>query len=446
MKRLLLLTFAALCAIALLNGSMAEGANSDWYAKVLDDRDIIEAYPYYAILDVNGDDVPVLIVSSTEDSLIGFEDRGRVYTCFEGKPTLVMEAGGGGGETFFSCWDEHTLTHHSRLSGEAHFEVYRVVDGALELVTLADAYEPGHYEKYDNSETVYLQDGAEITAKQYKALRARYTNDEDIVTFEGESDAAPADDDREEKDSVSIEWVQKRLRALGYTAAPVDGVYGSRMKSAVKRFQREAGLRADGIIGDNTVRALKKKSAPYCSGYIELKKGDSGDRVRELQEKLRELGFLSGSVDGSYGRKTVDAVAWYKSHFDLDGSGRSVDAETVRMIMDTDPEDVDWSEEDEDDVDDEDDEDDEDDADDDDAEDDEDDVDDEDDEDDEDDDTDDDADEDADEDADDDTDDDTDDDADDDDGDYDDSDDGDDDGDYDDGGDYDGDDDVGAVG
>ena len=346
MRRLLLLTFAALCAFALLNGSMAEDANSDWYAKILDDRNIIGAYPYYAILDVNGDDVPVLIVSSTEDSFIGLEDRARVYTCFEGKPTMVMEVGGGGGDTFFSCWDEHTLTRHYRLSGEAHMEVYRVVDGTLEMVTQADAYQPGHYGIFANTETVHLQDGAEITAKQYEALGARYANEEDIVTYEGETDYAPddedddEDDDREEKASVSIEWVQKRLRALGYTAAPVDGVYGSRLKSAVKRFQREVGLKADGIIGDKTIRALQKKNAPYCSDYIELKKGDSGDRVRELQEKLRELGFLKGSVDGSYGRKTVDAVAWFKSHFDLDGSGRSVDAETVRMIMETDLEDV----------------------------------------------------------------------------------------------------------
>lgn len=347
MRRILLLTIAALCALALLNAAMAEVANSDWYDEVLDDREIIEEYPYYAILDINGDDVPVLIVSSTEDSLIGYEDRGRVYTCFEGEPTLVMEAGGGGGDTFYSCWDEHTLTHHSRLSGEAHMEVYRVMDGALELVTQADVYEPGHYDQYTNRETVYLQDGAEITAKQYKALCARYADESDIVTYEGESDYAPDDDGREDEASVSIEWVQKRLRALGYTAAPVDGVYGSRLKSAVKRFQREVGLKADGIIGDNTIRALKKKNAPYCTDYIELRKGDSGDRVKELQEKLRELGFLNGSVDGSYGRKTVDAVAWFKSHFDLDGSGRSVDAETVRMIMETDPEDIDWSDEEE---------------------------------------------------------------------------------------------------
>lgn len=51
--------------------------------------------------------------------------------------------------------------------------------------------------------------------------------------------------------------VQQALKQLGYFKYPTaTGYYGSMTVSAVKKFQRESGLTADGIVGNKTKRAL----------------------------------------------------------------------------------------------------------------------------------------------------------------------------------------------
>ncbi|WP_411502015.1 spore cortex-lytic enzyme [Brevibacillus centrosporus] len=54
--------------------------------------------------------------------------------------------------------------------------------------------------------------------------------------------------------------LQYRLQMLGYYDEKLDGVYGSDTIHAVKQFQRNYGLPADGIVGNNTWRTLKRVS------------------------------------------------------------------------------------------------------------------------------------------------------------------------------------------
>lgn len=51
--------------------------------------------------------------------------------------------------------------------------------------------------------------------------------------------------------------LQSRLAALGYSVGEVDGVFGNATSSAVARFQQESGLIADGVAGEQTIRALE---------------------------------------------------------------------------------------------------------------------------------------------------------------------------------------------
>lgn len=55
----------------------------------------------------------------------------------------------------------------------------------------------------------------------------------------------------------NIKAVQTRLAELGYYNYKVDGIWGSRTLSAVKRFQKDYGLTQDGIVGARTEKALK---------------------------------------------------------------------------------------------------------------------------------------------------------------------------------------------
>ena len=56
--------------------------------------------------------------------------------------------------------------------------------------------------------------------------------------------------------TANIKAVQTRLATLGYYTYKVDGIWGSRTKKAVKKFQRDYGLTADGIAGKKTITAL----------------------------------------------------------------------------------------------------------------------------------------------------------------------------------------------
>lgn len=54
----------------------------------------------------------------------------------------------------------------------------------------------------------------------------------------------------------NIKIVQQRLYNLKYYTYKVDGIWGSRTLAAVKNFQRDNGLVADGIVGAKTEKAL----------------------------------------------------------------------------------------------------------------------------------------------------------------------------------------------
>jgi peptidoglycan hydrolase-like protein with peptidoglycan-binding domain len=49
--------------------------------------------------------------------------------------------------------------------------------------------------------------------------------------------------------------------------------------------------------------------------YVELKKGSSGDEVISLQNRLKELGYYAGEVDGKYGNNTVNALKQFQKAF-----------------------------------------------------------------------------------------------------------------------------------
>ena len=130
-----------------------------------------------------------------------------------------------------------------------------------------------------------------------------------------------------------VESLQKRLRDLGYTAHPVDGHYDSRIKEAVALFQRTAHLEDDGVATSETQKALYASTAPRYDHLIDLEKGDSGDRVYEMQLQLVYLGYLS-KANEKYDSKTVDAVKAFKRDAGISGNGKSVKAWVIELMFD----------------------------------------------------------------------------------------------------------------
>lgn len=64
----------------------------------------------------------------------------------------------------------------------------------------------------------------------------------------------------------TVSQIQQKLTDWGYYSGDVDGVYGSRTESAVKAFQRDNGLTADGKAGSATLAALGIAASSGGSG------------------------------------------------------------------------------------------------------------------------------------------------------------------------------------
>ena len=107
----------------------------------------------------------------------------------------------------------------------------------------------------------------------------------------------------------SVAAVQARLSTLGYYTSTVDGAWGSRTTAAVKRFQSDYGLKADGMVGSATAGKLGIRLP--INGGISLGKTDAN--VAAVQARLRTYGYYKSTVDGAWGNKTLAAVLQYQS-------------------------------------------------------------------------------------------------------------------------------------
>ena len=62
-----------------------------------------------------------------------------------------------------------------------------------------------------------------------------------------------------------------------------------------------------------------------------VKRGDRGDEVRQIQEKLISLGYLDGNTDGIFGPKTESALLAFQQEHGLDATGMAGEA-TCRAL------------------------------------------------------------------------------------------------------------------
>ena len=141
---------------------------------------------------------------------------------------------------------------------------------------------------------------------------------------------------RKNDSGENVAQLQEALIQLGYMTGKADGNYGTSTVSAVKEFQKANGLTEDGTAGEETQKVLysgkakakakatatatPKATATPAPDNI-LKEGSKGSDVKALQNKLIELGYLSGKADGVYGSKTTEAVKAFQRASKLTADG-----------------------------------------------------------------------------------------------------------------------------
>lgn len=120
---------------------------------------------------------------------------------------------------------------------------------------------------------------------------------------------------------AAIKDVQTMLKGLGFYSGTIDGLLTLRSGAesgttrAIKAFQSSKGLKADGLVGPNTMSAIQgamnagkddtgssEVSAPMTDGvYVGVKDGKpvgSIEAIKEVQTMLKTLGHYSSTIDG----------------------------------------------------------------------------------------------------------------------------------------------------
>jgi len=117
--------------------------------------------------------------------------------------------------------------------------------------------------------------------------------------------------------------VQAVLVTLGMLRhAPAEPVFDKTTERAVREFQQNRGLVADGVVGPETYAALQAARLTLGDRLLSYtSKMYVGDDVAALQERLLELGFDAGRVDGVFGVRTERALKGFQREYGLVSDG-----------------------------------------------------------------------------------------------------------------------------
>jgi hypothetical protein len=114
--------------------------------------------------------------------------------------------------------------------------------------------------------------------------------------------------------------LQVILSCLGYEPGAIDGVVGNNTIRALKEFQKDNDLSANGKVDSDTSYYLRS-----AFGQIEELDGI------ELQFVLNDIGY-NLSIDGVVGSRTIAAIKEFQNDNSLDESGE-VDADTLAALI-----------------------------------------------------------------------------------------------------------------
>ncbi|QLE58091.1 peptidoglycan-binding protein [Nostoc sp. TCL26-01] len=129
----------------------------------------------------------------------------------------------------------------------------------------------------------------------------------------------------------AVTRLQQRLRQLGYFPANPTGNFKGLTRDAVMAFQRNARLPVTGVVNQRTWNALE--------GYSQVanRPSLSTQQVRDLQQRLRDLGYFNANPNGSVGAMTRESILKFQRDNGLytDGIADLQILQAVRRVWDT---------------------------------------------------------------------------------------------------------------
>jgi N-acetylmuramoyl-L-alanine amidase len=133
--------------------------------------------------------------------------------------------------------------------------------------------------------------------------------------------------------SSAIELISNTLLRLGFIATPSD-IFDDNLTQGIKAFQQERGLTATGVINEITARSLEEARFKLGDRVLVFNAAAlmRGDDVSNLQDRLIQMGFNCGKVDGVYGASTEGAVREFQKSVGILSDGRCGPATLISLM------------------------------------------------------------------------------------------------------------------
>lgn len=140
---------------------------------------------------------------------------------------------------------------------------------------------------------------------------------------------------------AKVREVQARLRQIQWYVGKITATYDDQTTKGVKGFQDKRGYPATGTVDKKTwaklVEMTRQPSGDemhdrIVAGPALLKRGSTGEKVRELQSRLIQISWMSGDVTDTYGPVTEEAVRGFQAKRGYPINGR-VDQRTWDKLV-----------------------------------------------------------------------------------------------------------------
>lgn len=137
-----------------------------------------------------------------------------------------------------------------------------------------------------------------------------------------------------------VRELQHRLQQLAWFEGRITGKLGDDTVAAVRGFQAKRGLAATGVVDDKTWKELVSRTKQPTHDQMHnilrpgpalLKKGATGASVKDLQARLKQIGWFSGKVTDTYGDATAKAVKDFQAKRGIPTTGE-VDQRTLDRL------------------------------------------------------------------------------------------------------------------
>ncbi len=138
-----------------------------------------------------------------------------------------------------------------------------------------------------------------------------------------------------------VRALQHRLFQLAWLPELTTGTYDRATRAAVAGFQGRRGLEQTGLVDRRTWRRLVAMTDQPTHdqlfnvlhpGPVLVGTGASGDGVRDVQARLKQIAWLFGDISGSYDAATVEAVRGFQAKREIPVTGE-VDRRTMDRLV-----------------------------------------------------------------------------------------------------------------